>query len=696
MKSLPTVAILAKQPTSTVYSTKAINYFREKTEKNLGFPLREYTREEIQELAYRIRNVEWGEDGDTTSVLRTLDEDVQKYIFNEIHLCKVNFRYWMERYCHIVDDSGRMTVSTMWPSQEKFLEVLQREEEKSLERYLVKGGTFQSKIFLISLKARQVGATVLSQALIAHQTLFFPNTRTVIASDHPDTSLNLWQVFLRMYENLPVWMRPSRDAKVKATNLHLDQLGSDVMVGAGNQKTTFGQGVTVDAAHLTEVSTWDPHNTGAINEDLKPAFLSSKRHHSLFLLESTGKGGAGNFFHDQYQAARKGDSLFKSVFISWFMAPNKWSMDPEGIEIEGSTRSLSERIFMETGYQLTKGQMAFYQVHRKDAESTGDLATFLQEFPSTPEESFNAGWNSAFSIEVRSKVRNEVKEPVAIFEVEPEKKRLLRIRVEDWKEEDEEERYQNRLVIWEEPQPGCLYVIGVDTSYGMVGKDLSAIEVLRVGTRYADDEQVAEWSGTISPSDLAPIIEIVGRRFTDRVSRLPALVAIEANPGSPGIVPQTELMKRGYPYIYTWKRPLRADGRPTTEYGWWTTPATRPLLTEKGHSYITKGLLKINSVALVREMSSFIQTFTPTGRRDLEHAPGSHDDRIMALFIALYVAHENEVAPIADSRMKQHLAEVEGKKIDKPIVQLNAMGLSWEDAVAQWEESQGITETIWY
>jgi hypothetical protein len=53
--------------------------------------------------------------------------------------------------------------------------------------------------------------------------------------------------------------------------------------------------------------------------------------------------------------------------------------------------------------------------------------------------------------------------------------------------------WTNKLILWEMPQPGEEYGIGVDLSDG-VGKDNSVIEVLRKGTLYQNDAQVAEWA----------------------------------------------------------------------------------------------------------------------------------------------------------------------------------------------------------
>jgi hypothetical protein len=636
-----------------VYAKSLIDRNTGALERALGLDLRPYSMAEVEEMAYRMKDIEWVP-GQVQDTLSDLPDDIQEYVMNELAMSKLSFRYWCERYCKVLDDKGRVVPLVPWPSQEYFLSVLGKAEEEAWDAWQMDESAreFMAKIPLILLKSRQIGGTVISEALLAHLTFFFKNARAVIASDHPDNSGKLWQVLLRMYDNLPGWMKPTRDAKVKATNLHLDGLDSDVQVGSGNQKTTLGQGMTVDAAHLTEVSTWAPDNAFAIDEDLKPAFNSSRKHHSLFVIESTGQGGKGNWFHDQFQAARTGNSQFKALFIGWFMCPDKWSINSFGTNLTPETISMGERLERELNIKITKDQLAWYQREKHDYAHRNLLELFYQEYPSTPEEAFQTGYRSVFSIELRSKVRNECRTPVGVYDINYPTKKLRPLAVSEWVADTDSRKWDNRVIIWENPRPGFIYVLGADVSYGLDGKDNGSAQVLRVGNRWAEDEQVAEWCGNVDPINMTVPIWILGHIYQDKVAGLPAKVAVECNPGSPGIVTQTELMRQNYPYFYVWTRPLRQDGAMSHEVGWWTTPGTRPLLIEKGVHCIENSSLRVNSPFFVDEMASFVHTYSPTGMKKVEHAPGAHDDRIMALFIALYVAHESDSISIAEERTR--------------------------------------------
>jgi hypothetical protein len=153
---------------------------------------------------------------------------------------------------------------------------------------------------------------------------------------------------------------------------------------------------------------------------------------------------------------------------------------------------------------------------------------------------------------------------------------------------------------------------------------------------------------------------------------LPALMAVECNPGSPGGVTQIELQKMGYINFYIWKRPMKTNGEFSTEYGWWTTPSTRPLITDMLKTYINKGDLIINSPKFIEEMSTFVDLPTKDGRllHRLAAAPGYHDDRIMSMAFGLYIAHELDIMNIADERRRREEARQQLKANPKKIKQI--------------------------
>lgn len=648
------------------YSKTIVEKNRLKIESKIGQALIHNPYGVVQEMAYRMRDIEWDNTGMPS---RPLSDEEQAFILNERLMSQISFEYWLERYCLILTDEKRVEPLHPWPSQRMLLDIIAKEEDKG------------PKIRAILLKSRQVGGTAISEALAAHMVFLNPRTQGLIASDHPDNTLKLYQTLDRIFTNMPGWMKPTRDWNVKGTHMRFPTLDSDVICGAGNQKTTLGQGMNVDIAHLTEVSTWNGEMCNAIDADLMPAFDSSRKHHSLVVLESTGAGAKGNWFHDQYQAAVEGNSLFKPVFIAWYLRPG-WKADPEGITFSPETQAMSDRVKRETGIELTREQRAWYQLKRRELESKDNLELFYQEFPSTVEEAFQTGLRSVFTITLRAKLRDKVKVPIGVFDVNLQTKKLRTLNVDDWIRSDEPGKANNRLIVWEWARAGFIYTTGVDASYGLSGKDGAAVEVLRVGNKWEPDEQVAEFRGTISPGDLAIPAGMLGSIYRDQMTGLESEIVVEINPGSPGIVTQMELQRAGYHHLYVRRNPNKANGGYTTDYGWYTTAATRPLLTEMGVDYLRKGDLIINSPYFIEEMSAFVVTETKMGRKRMEHAPGYHDDRLISLFMALYVAHETDNTLVADDRRRAY----DQLKSPKPGAnQFQMTGRSWSQEMEEWE-----------
>ena len=645
-------------------------------EEKLHLPLREYSFGEVEDFRFRMKDIEWNENREPS---RELSLEESAYVANETILSKIDFVYWCTRYAKILTVEKRLETLIPWPSQKYLLDIIAKEELRQMDAPSI-------KVLVALLKSRQIGGTALCEAIIAHMVFLNSTTQGVIASDHPDNTLKLFQTLVRIYDNLPTWMKPHMDGKVKGNHLHLDKLDSDVIAGSGNQKTTLGQGMTIDVGHLTEVSTWIPEMCHAIDGDILPAFNSSRKHHSLIILESTGAGGDGNWFHDHFQAARRNETTFKAAFIAWYLRPS-WRLNAEGIEFREETLAMQRRVKREVGVDLDREQLAWYQITRRDLEAKGDLELFYQEYPSTIEEAFQTGYRSVFPLELISKVRDKCRKPMAVFEVNLTTSKLRKIELEGWTKSDDLKKWDNVLIMWETPKAGCLYVVGVDGAYGIQGGDNSAVEVLRVGNKNWGDEQVAEWCGNLSSYELAKVAKIMGEIYRDKTLGLEALMACEVNPGSPTLMTQIELQRMGYLNFYTWQRPLKMSGGYSQEYGFWTTPSTRHLLTELVEEYIKKGHLEINSPPFTEEMRSFVNTGAHLGKKHIEHAPGKHDDRIMALSIALYVAHEQDMQNLAEERRKR----AEQKETPKgDAKQFNATGLGWGEQMEKWEESLGL------
>lgn len=226
----------------------------------------------------------------------------------------------------------------------------------------------------------------------------------------------------------------------------------------------------------------------------------------------------------------------------------------------------------------------------------------------------------------------------------------------------------NRLQVWRPPRANRQYVIGVDVSDGL-GQDRTAIEVIEVGTLQEPDEQVAQYlTSDLDPVAIVPIIDAIGRLYRWTEMELPAMVAIECN--GHGLVTQTELNQHyGYDHLYIWRHEdaINPKNRYTRAYGWYTNRKTRPVIIARLVNSLSSfdpltGLpdLRINSPTTLDELRDFqVEPGEPLWMACAQG--GAHDDSVMAVAIANYVAHtlrSDESEPVHERRRRLHEEEL--------------------------------------
>lgn len=253
----------------------------------------------------------------------------------------------------------------------------------------------------------------------------------------------------------------------------------------------------------------------------------------------------------------------------------------------------------------------------------------------------------------------------------------------------------DRLLVWEPPRKGFLYVVSVDVSNG-VGLDNSVIDVTRVGTLREGDEQVAQFvTDHVEPDDLAQFIDPIGRLYTGRDS-LPAMVAIECN--GLGLGTQSHLQKViGYPNFYIWQTMDSRDPSKafTQRIGWWTSQRSRPLIVG-GYYHAIKTVdpvtgwpdYRVNSPHTIRELATFI---SPGPLWMAEAADGGHDDCIMAGAIGVQVSkslQESSRESVHDARKR--LTEEAARLDDKR--KIGAGGFTVQNTDCTYAELYGGTD----
>ena len=210
------------------------------------------------------------------------------------------------------------------------------------------------------------------------------------------------------------------------------------------------------------------------------------------------------------------------------------------------------------------------------------------------------------------------------------------------------------LHIWEAPRPNATYIVACDPSYGLAGwqralrteedekTDNCAIEVIRCGrsrgVRQGRDVQVAEFAAPIDAEDAAAIVNFLGRMYSGSDEDGQAQVIVEVQPG-PGLLTQRALQNDfNYSNLFRWKHLDRMEVKETLSFGWYSSRQSRQALWIRGTRHINQHKIVLNSPWLVEEMTDCVldNFLSFTARAQW----GCHDDRIVALLMAIWAANE--------------------------------------------------------
>jgi hypothetical protein len=382
----------------------------------------ETPQEEAKARTAALQQIQ-GEDG---ALLRPLKPEEERWILNELVMSKASFEYWATRYTLIKTKEASSTpLFPLFESQAIILDRIGKIEEKCVSGERLDG------ILVAILKARQLGASTLSEAMIAHRAFLYGNTTALIAADVPAQSAYLYNMLERIYDNLPWWMQPEQKYREKESQLYFDRTDSLILVESGKsvrggatlgqERGQMGRGKTFPLAHLSEISTWE--NAAQIDDALMPAI--PRHHRTLAVFESTARG-RGNEWHDMWLVACKGIGRVVPIFIPWYGESKTYvSRAPEGWEPSDLAKAHAARALEVSAkwcgktIRLDRNQLYWWETSRSEAKEKRKLHVFLAEYCADPSEAFQNTGQSVFPFEVLHEIRNRIKEPLAYVECQP-------------------------------------------------------------------------------------------------------------------------------------------------------------------------------------------------------------------------------------------------------------------------------------
>jgi hypothetical protein len=197
-----------------------------------------------------------------------------------------------------------------------------------------------------------------------------------------------------------------------------------------------------------------------------------------------------------------------------------------------------------------------------------------------------------------------------------------------------------KLIVYERPQKGARYSIGVDPGTG-VGGDRTAICVLRTGYDAFPDVQVAEFaSDDIGNTEIFAWVAAIAAWYGQFYEEDQTVRIIIEQKRKYGDSCYHALKLHGFKNHHKFrmydKKTLRERTSVNPREGWFTNEWSRPLLLDAYKNACNNGWFKVNSKWLLAEMEGHEQRVTEGGKTRADHARGKHDDRLFAASMAYF------------------------------------------------------------
>lgn len=242
------------------------------------------------------------------------------------------------------------------------------------------------KVRALILKARQQGFSTYVGGRFYWRASLNSGVSVFILTHEQAATDNLFNMTARYHHHSP--LKPHTGA-ANAKELLFDKLDSGYSVATAGQKAV-GRSKTITHFHGSEVAFWPnakEHFAGVMQAipDLPGTEV---------ILESTANGIVGEFY-ERWQQAESGVGDYIAIFSPWFWEPGYRRKAPEGFALRHDKmqgEDISEADYAEL-FELDDDQM--YWRRMKIAELK-DPMLFMQEYPATADEAFQATGHDSF------------------------------------------------------------------------------------------------------------------------------------------------------------------------------------------------------------------------------------------------------------------------------------------------------------
>lgn len=458
---------------------------------------------------------------------------------------------------------------------------------------------------VIILKARQLGISTMTEAIISGLTMLHHDKNALIVGHTPESTAKIFSMAKLYHDTLPEPLQPmvkySNSKTLTFENPTHDQnelrnnpgLRSSIKVALAGS-SGIGRGSTYNYMHLSELAFWQEHE-GLSIEDQMTGLLQTMPNsgRSVLVVESTANGF--NYFKKLWDKAVAGENGFIPLFIPWFEM-KEYRRPYRGEQLTPEEREVKAQFNLDF-------QQIMWRRYAIETLCGGSVEMFHQEYPSYPEEAFLTSGNPVFNMDLVYSRLQKVTDPIKVGNFD--QGRLI-------------PDHNGSVRIWKEPEPGHVYAIGADTAGE--GSDFFRAYVMDK----ADMHQVAALSMQTDEGFFEKQLMQLGYYYNT------AMLGVEVNFSS---YTTMKLQEDGYRNQYVREVEDTFLNKTVKRYGFRTTQVTRPIIISMLVDYLKDYSNQIEDPDLLKEMLTFIRN--DKGRA--EAASGEHDDCVMAMAITVYI-----------------------------------------------------------
>lgn len=472
----------------------------------------------------------------------------------------------------------------------------QRRLVREIERQYNSG----KPVRIIVLKARQLGITTITEAVIFAWSFMFPGTNSLVIAHETDTSQSAFEKNQMFWE---YWPYNEMYEIRSTTQRRLSWENNSAIRIATARNVKSGRGRTLQALHATETAFWDDPQT--LMTGLRQT-IPNKRG-TLVIIESTANG-VGNYFHSTWEDAVAGINDYTPLFFSW-LNHYEYALPLSTINPILPDLDETERGLYKLGADLEHLEWRRYAI---PSLCHGDEDYFKQEYPATPEEAFLTTGRNVFPI---------TKLDLAYQPMKGQRGEIVLVNGRYKFYEDP----MGKVTIFRRPstnQDHGQYMIGGDPSRTTLG-DRACIQVINRNTF----EQVAVWHGKIDPVTFADEMAKLGMLYNT------ATLAPEME--GPGYATIAALIKMNYPKLWKFRRGDRGGVAQIAMnlYGWSTNYQRKHWAIGNVVRLLYDNSLIIHDEETYHQMRNYV--VLDNGEMGNARDAWKYDDAVMAFVISV-------------------------------------------------------------